>query len=65
MPEIDHNTLERLLNKTYDSGLSFVLRQTMKQSHSRKSATCSSWNIFNGGVVEVLNVITVLNVIKS
>ena len=50
MPEIDHNTLKRLLNKTYDSGLSFVLRKTMKQSHSRKSATCSSWNIFNDGV---------------
>ena len=40
----------RLLNKTYDSELSFVSRQTMHQSHLRKSAPCSSRNIFNGGV---------------
>ena len=41
----------RLLNKTYDSELSFVSRQTMHQSHLRKIATCSSRNIFNGGVL--------------
>ena len=40
----------RLLNKTLDSELSFVSRQTMHQSHLRKSATCSSRNVFNGGV---------------
>ena len=41
----------RLLNKTFDSELSFVSRQTMHQSHLRKSATCSSRNIFNGRVL--------------
>ena len=40
----------RLLNKTFDSELSFVSRQTMHQSHLRKSATCSSRNFFNSGV---------------
>ena len=40
----------RLLSKTIDSELSFVSRQTIHQSHLRKSATCSSRNIFNGGV---------------
>ena len=35
----------RLLNKTFDSELSFVSRQTMHQSHLRKSATCTSRNI--------------------
>ena len=40
----------RLLNKTFDSELSFGSRQTMHQSHLRKSATCSSRNIFNGRV---------------
>ena len=39
----------RLLNKTYDSELSFVSRQTMHR-YLRKSAPCSSRNIFNGGV---------------
>ena len=40
----------RLLNKTFDSELSFVSRQTMHQSHLRKSATCTSRNILNGRV---------------
>ena len=40
----------RLLNNTFDSELSFVSRQTMHQYHLRKSATCSSRNIFNNGV---------------
>ena len=40
----------RLLNKTFDSELSFVSRQTMHQSQLRKSATCCSRNIFNGRV---------------
>ena len=31
----------RLLNKTFDSELSFVSRPTMHQSHLRKSATCT------------------------
>ena len=39
-----------LLNKTFDSELSFFSRQTMHQSHLRKSATCSSRNVFNSGV---------------
>ena len=37
-------------NKTYELELSFVSRQTIHQSHLRKSATCSSRNIFNVGV---------------
>ena len=40
----------RLLNKTFDSELSFVSRQTMHKSHLRKSATCTSRNILNGRV---------------
>ena len=40
----------RLLNKTFDSELSFVSLQTMHQSHLRKSATCTSRNILNGRV---------------
>ena len=40
----------RLLNKTFDSELSFVSRQTMHQSHLRKSAPCSLRNIFKGRV---------------
>ena len=40
----------RLLNNTFDSELSFVSRQTVHQYHLRKSATCSSRNIFNSGV---------------